>query len=118
MTHTPGPWHIGEHGGTSNAYIWIWPADENKRGCVARVNLYDADGQRPQREANASLISAAPDMLAALHLIMAALERHHARLGWPQGMDGAAVYAASAAIAKATNAEREGRGHITHVTLP
>lgn len=54
-THTPGPWHIG------NASQWL--NIENKDFFVAKVGV--------DRWEDARLISAAPDLLAALEAIVA-----------------------------------------------
>jgi hypothetical protein len=58
--HTPGPWVTGQHGGVID-----------RRGCaVAKVQ--EMPGQDcGEVEANASLLSAAPDMLAALEELLA-----------------------------------------------
>lgn len=66
---TPGPWHINEHG--SDAYVW-GPTELRLAGCIARVNLGETHNvTRAQREANAKLIAAAPDMLQALRTVLA-----------------------------------------------
>ena len=60
--HTPGPWHQSTHGTDS----YIWGANERTNGCVARVNLCRTSNvTSAEREANAMLIAAAPDLLAA-----------------------------------------------------
>lgn len=54
MSHTPGPWEINQH------YV------EAVGGpCRARIAIID-DGAGTNPEANAHLIAAAPEMLAAL----------------------------------------------------
>jgi len=57
--HTPGPWEIGQ-------YPWLIQEFEKDgvEGEVAQVNSH-----RTEFEANARLIAAAPDLLAALKLI-------------------------------------------------
>lgn len=53
--HTPGPWSVGEKRG-----VWVGPvvmADDGKRGVAFVVGESDA---------NARLLAAAPDLLAAL----------------------------------------------------
>lgn len=61
--HTPGPWVTGQHGGVIDP-----------RGCaVAKVQ--EMPGQDcGEVEANASLISAAPDLLAAIEAALALLQ--------------------------------------------
>ena len=55
--HTPGPWtgstEIKAANGVIVAEVFAVPADENKRG-------------RPEADANAALISTAPELLAML----------------------------------------------------
>lgn len=53
--HTPGPWFVGDKRG-----VWVGPvvmADDGKRGVAFVVGESDA---------NARLLAAAPDLLAAL----------------------------------------------------
>ena len=60
--HTPGPWHVGDR----NALLGTYIRDANGF-CVAITNT--PNNQRAyyiDEAANARLISAAPDMLAAL----------------------------------------------------
>lgn len=60
--HTPGPWHIGLQGGIY----------QNKTG--AQVCIYDmATNFDDENLANARLIAAAPELLAALELAESAL---------------------------------------------
>lgn len=59
--HTPGPWHARVH----STYSHIWGPDGTKRGCIGSVNLH-GDTSREEREANARLIAAAPELLEAL----------------------------------------------------
>ena len=91
MRHTPGPWYIDGMG--------------NLQGAVAITAGKQIDGPEFQREellaevygdaedANARLIAAAPDLLAAGNAILAA---------WDKGDLAAAVRTLSAAITKAT----------------
>lgn len=51
--HTPGPWHVEKHGCTYE----IWPKDSGQ----THTNLGTA-----RTKADATLIAAAPDLLAAL----------------------------------------------------
>ena len=67
VTHTAGPWHIHAERernlyGSQSVYICgegEWPESQ-----LARVNVMDGLGER---EANAALIAAAPDLLALVH---------------------------------------------------
>lgn len=63
--HTPGPWTVAPNG----HQLRVWDSD-NVRGGVADICIrrsIDAAGKpSAAEEANAALISAAPDMLAAL----------------------------------------------------
>ena len=56
--HTPGPWHVDPENPT-------WVDDENEC-CMATTGYGDDEGDR----ANARLIAAAPDMLAALRQVV------------------------------------------------
>lgn len=60
MKHTPGPWRANiNKEGTSNHFI----VNESGQSCIAAVHL---DVPQIETEANAKLISAAPELLAAL----------------------------------------------------
>jgi hypothetical protein len=89
--HTPGPWHIGVR--TFHAGRDVYgPKGEP----VAVAD--DAITATPEAEANARLIAAAPDLLAALQAIM----------GDPDAVDHILhldAVAADAAIAKATGGQ-------------
>ena len=64
MSHTPGPWSVSKR-----AALRVIAHDDNtiaSTGCT--------DNLRDQWEANAHLISAAPDLLAALEDVVDALE--------------------------------------------
>jgi hypothetical protein len=91
--HTPGPWHIGMKPGPM-----IYGSDSSQVADL-RGDLLD----RGEAQANAALIAAAPDLLAALQWLL----QHD-----PDGDGGAPDYkelrhicdTARAAIAKATGA--------------
>lgn len=90
-THTPGPWHIGLRQAEKIIY--------DKTGwAVANATVYHGKEDAEQVKANARLIAAAPDMLAALQEVVDAYQRHFAVMPivW-QTIDDIA----SAAIAKA-----------------
>lgn len=64
-THTPGPWHISDE---TNPLI----TNDSGSVDVAQVFMYDEGtfgSLRPNAYADARLIAAAPDLLAALRLI-------------------------------------------------
>jgi len=85
--HTPGPWHIMPRG---------------QVGCDSFpiCEVYDADprNDNPEQEANARLIAASPDLLAACKRLIDCLgpDGYHSTAGKP------ACDAARAAIARAT----------------
>jgi len=102
-THTPGPWH--SCCATTNAH-YIFSEDCETTICQPRHNDPALDGYEPmegtvtieQRLANARLIAAAPDLLAALQL---AIEAECGLADYePEWED-----AARAAITKATGKE-------------
>jgi hypothetical protein len=73
MTHTPGPWVVtGEmdrfHGGE-----WIRPLDSEghqKSELVAVVCDFNRSDRDAERQANAHLIAAGPDLLAAADIAL------------------------------------------------
>lgn len=90
--HTPGPWHysrldewthsvVTKHGKLLDGSDNCW--------AIASVNK----NREPEHEANARLISAAPDLLSAVRGLLDAL---------PSATTHPAIKAARAAIAKAT----------------
>lgn len=107
VKHTPGPWAL--------AGAYRGGRDTIKSVCKGFPEQWVAQalpiqGNRAEREANARLIAAAPDLLEALGDLMAALDAY-GDLGDPNRDDVAAMlnYAeaekkARAAIAKATGA--------------
>ena len=104
--HTPGPWRFSEAFGPENMHCGFEVeearADFNYRGPVARLLHCEHIGgiTLGESEANARLISAAPDMLAALSELVANLDGGaYAGEKFP---DGHPMHAARAAIAKAT----------------
>ena len=92
--HTPGPWRIGQPKGDGSARI-IWRNDEGP-GFAGETNTnYRMVARDIHSEANARLIAAAPDMLAALRQWAVA-----ERMGDAQITQGARA-SRDAAIAKA-----------------
>ncbi len=110
--HTPGPWLIGEQNGHCGVSIDETSEDGAR---VATVYLgivtsaarwgeeHFAFPENAEAMANARLIAAAPDMLAALQTFVDLFGREDAYQGDPAGL--ACVRSARAAIAKATGKE-------------
>lgn len=68
--HTPGPWQYGRCGGDCGVYTaGLKPVE------IAHINNIDEDNSCKVMDANAKLISAAPDLLEALNLVF-----EHAKL--------------------------------------
>ena len=95
--HTPGPWKFGKELGARNGE-WLVSFDAGSKGRgIAIAETRTGPGSE---EANARLIAAAPELLAALERAYMAL------IGYlpahRNGVTDAAIGAASAAITKAT----------------
>lgn len=73
--HTPGPWTVREKVGPHlNTYYTIWADKLGMDGNIVRTYApIDVQEHPDQQEANARLISAAPDLLRALQEVA-----HHA----------------------------------------
>lgn len=68
--HTPGPWFIKETGQWPETNHWMGIYSENKKTYwIAKV-----EGWGEEAEANARLMSAAPEMLEALETLLSAKE--------------------------------------------
>ena len=96
LSHTPGPWHTGS---TIRTVIFA-PDGYAIADAKTFHNMRQAD-----TKANARLIAAAPDLLAALHAIMLRAVRQQANGGGLhdfQDCSRACADTARAAIAKAT----------------
>lgn len=92
MTHTPGPWHHGVSNPTT-----VWSGTQIASDVVA----YCAHNEFAigEQAANARLIAAAPEMLAALK----AVEEWWLETGMKDALGAPyAIFAARAAVAKAT----------------
>lgn len=91
--HTPGPWHIGMRPGP----IVYGPAGEQV------VSLLDPLVVDSENRANAHLIAAAPDLLAALEACISAgsMIQQGKRGGEVMGQLSAAIDRARAVVAKA-----------------
>jgi phage-related minor tail protein len=83
MEHTPGPWHL-----TGSLKFIMAP---NSAGGYSIARMDDFEAPYAARIANAILIAAAPEMLAALIALVAA-----------DGGDDPEIVVARAAIARAT----------------
>jgi multidrug efflux pump subunit AcrA (membrane-fusion protein) len=64
--HTPGPWHIESWRASWGPTLAVYPPEFPREGSRVPVAIEVAD-------ANARLISAAPDMLKALEFVLADL---------------------------------------------
>lgn len=68
--HSPGPWRLH-----TSAHLHVVDVDGNGvASCGTRQRNYDIDALESEQEANARLISAAPDLLAALACAVDAAE--------------------------------------------
>ena len=105
--HTPGPWMV-ESDGKEDATVTAFTAVHHNPVYICRVYgegvLARAGDSTEERAANAALIAAAPDLLAALEMAVATIERIAPKHGPFSSVDGT-LSVARAAIAKA-----EGRG--------
>lgn len=119
MTHTRGPWTVEvltpkqTESGNAETTITCHADSDGKEGAIlATVNRWSYDDARakPESDANARLIAAAPDLLAALKELVAVAPAFRSKAvgsaGSPVRADQdayiAAEDAARAAIAKAT----------------
>ena len=89
MTHTPGPWNVGLR--------------EDQTIFTENLRVATVECPRKEWKANARLIAAAPDMLAALKALHAAHRAFSGSEDWGV-YDDEARAAAEAAIAKAEEA--------------
>ncbi len=110
MTHTPGPWEVQDPLFDS---VWIVQSglEPHAWSCIASVrddaseDAFDRGASRPistaERDANAKLIAAAPDLLDALNEVMAWVDNWSPDFvqdgEWPETAE-----LVKAAIAKAT----------------
>ena len=94
---TPGPWLVDRIQGEGEYTVWT---RQPHTGSLATVHDRDINGKYPAN-ANARLISAAPDLLASLREFMGHDERFQVGVGGnPIAVD-AMLERASAAISKA-----------------
>ena len=96
--HTPEPWVVMEHfsGGNLTQY---WIISPNQHGMICRINVTDACGDviNEPTKANARLIAAAPELLAALKALADYVFREESK----QNICSSTWMDARAAIAKA-----------------
>lgn len=98
--HTPGPWTVSD----KNSYDDFNIRDGDKRVVAQAIHPWTVDNAADEVAANARLIAAAPDLLAALEAVVRDVERVAKNdVIWP-----ATLKQARAAIRKAT-AERAPR---------
>lgn len=64
--HTPGPWALRKEWSDSEAALEVWPSGEVCKAPYKPSAICLVDECRDAAEANAQLIAAAPEMLAAL----------------------------------------------------
>jgi hypothetical protein len=100
MQHTPGPWQVKQ---ARNGHTAVYPTGSQERVADIYCPL-DVDGHHA---ANARLIAAAPELLAALKAMMLNHFEHHqdcsaARMSHLENFCECGIAAARAAIAKAT----------------
>ena len=102
--HTPGPWNVGDD--SPNEYEG--PTVENIDTVIAVIPIDDINDSSPEERANARLIAAAPDLLAALEQLKALAEEgviHRNETGKPQwSLTDEIKNITRAAITKATSA--------------
>lgn len=101
--HTPGPWRIGKTSGWSGTEV---KAIASVAWCAKASSYSSSWGESQEISAdealaNAHLIAAAPDLLAACEACMTLLVRYENKSIAPEVGTGAAINAAHAAIAKA-----------------
>jgi hypothetical protein len=121
MSHTPGPWQVGELNGkyygtdvlTESGELIVYRLGSSDTAPSERAtpNGYDGHYERAETLANARLIAAAPDLLAALKALVAGVERDDNPLDEGHFQDSPEMEDARAAIAKA-------EGHSTALPVP
>ena len=95
--HTPGPWKVKWAGKLVNMYGWCVYPDSIKSYLLPIAWAFPCDMEddgKKTEEANARLIAAAPELLAALESLLSAAEEDGGDLDGP-------IEQAKAAIAKA-----------------
>ena len=101
MSHTPGPWEVHKAGKDKDEREITTPDGDGIAMVYYGVDLYWGGADtRETDEANARLIAAAPDLLAALQKTV----KNHERVTYPDDIpcDCDGCYEGRAAITKAT----------------
>lgn len=99
--HTPGPWSFRFVGEDVKTPWWV-DASATTPGAKRGAPIADVRDIGPESPANATLIAAAPDLLAELELAAFALEQLSRHISEPLAMQSAnRARSARAAIAKA-----------------
>lgn len=103
--HTPGPWHVQDDHGKR------WIETSGNDDTIAEIHRRNSKGSVyscKEANANARLIAAAPDLLAALEYLLAAyVAEQHSEFDFPndewsaEGRDDEYALKAMAAIARA-----------------
>ena len=88
MKHTPGPWETSGSSVLSPGHAWICIISEPRHGRQRNIDISSPDWD--EGIANARLIAAAPDLLAALEQCRKAFDAmpidvlgHNEHYGWP-----------------------------------
>lgn len=103
MTHTPGPWEVGSRGGMLGREVRA-----GATYVVATVNSTNND--EGNRQANARLIAAAPELLALAWTVAKAMEGAVSRAAWAMAEAArAATRGAAEAASVAAGAASEAR---------
>ena len=102
VTHTPGPWDCG---GAAPFSVWSGNGTKQVAACAwwgdSRDGLSEECVEASEAHANALLISAAPDLLAALKEVVKCADADHGAWSEPGYRWYDAIETARAAIAKA-----------------
>lgn len=96
-THTPGPWIVRTFptGRAAAAVLWVTDATPDQGDRFVGQAICSVTGTNPAAAANAHLVAAAPELLAALRSVVATFADHPDR-------DEVSMALARAAIARAT----------------
>jgi hypothetical protein len=99
MTHTEGPWELGSYSLRGESYTAIDGVGWDELATVV-TRMKGSDENNPEGMANAWLIAAAPDLLAALEALHACHRAFSGNDNWTM-LDDEARALAENAIAKA-----------------
>jgi hypothetical protein len=98
VTHTPGPWETRQLTNSTRIYA---PEFNNAEICSIQRSRFSSGPTTTRREADALLIAAAPELLAALRLVVGLADNEAVESGDCRNPDNPFAIA-RAAIAKAT----------------